>query len=222
MDRLDTAGLSWKIYEGEYLWSNQDVWSMCPSFADCVYGAKAANLAPAQQLMDDAHAGNLPDLSFAMPFPGSGPHAGTSQHNGTSMVRGDNKIGELLNAFMNGPEWNSTAIFITYDDCGCFYDHVAPPQNLGVRVPMVIVSPYAKAASTDSNVASFSSVIAYVEHNFGNLPALSSRDQNAYAYAQSFNYSQAPLAPIQTTTTQTPKRSIRYLANHPEQGDDET
>jgi hypothetical protein len=86
----------------------------------------------------------------------------------------------------------------------------------------VIVSPYAKAASTDSNVASFSSVIAYVEHNFGNLPALSSRDQNAYAYAQSFNYSQAPLAPIQTTTTQMPKRSIRYLANHPEQDDDET
>ena len=220
MDRLDAANLSWRIYEGEYLWSNQNVWSMCPSFGDCLYGAKSANVAPAQQLIDDAHAGTLPNLTFAMPFPGTGPHAGTSQHNGTSMIRGDNKIGELLNAFMNGPEWNSTAIFITYDDCGCFYDHVQPPSGLGVRVPMVLVSPYAKAAFTDSNVASFSSVIAYVEHNFGNLPPLSSRDQNAYAYAQSFNYNQAPIAPIQTTQTQMPGSSIRYLKNHPEHGEE--
>jgi hypothetical protein len=82
------------------------------------------------------------------------------------------------------------------------------------------VSPYAKAAFTDSNVASFSSVIAYVEHNFGNLPALSSKDQNAYAYAQSFNYNQAPLAPIQTTQAEMPKSSIRYLANHPEHAEE--
>jgi outer membrane protein assembly factor BamB len=217
MDRLDAANLSWRIYEGEYLWSNQNVWSMCPSFGDCLYGAKSANVAPAQQLVDDANAGNLPNLTFAMPFPGTGPHAGTSQHNGTSMIRGDNKIGELLNGLMNGPEWNSTAVFITYDDCGCFYDHVPPPAGLGVRVPMVIVSPYAKPGFTDSNIASFSSVIAYVERTYGNLPPLSTRDQDAYAYAQSFNYNQAPLAPIQTTQTQMPAASVRYLSNHPEQ-----
>jgi hypothetical protein len=82
------------------------------------------------------------------------------------------------------------------------------------------VSPYAKAAFTDSNVASFSSVIAYVERNFGNLPPLSSRDQNAYAYAASFNYNQAPLAPIQTTQTPMPTSSIRYLKNHPEHGEE--
>jgi phospholipase C len=219
MNRLDGAGLAWRIYEGEYLWSNQNVWSMCPTFGDCVYGARAANVAPAQQLMDDARGGTLPNLAFAMPFPGTGPHAGTSQHNGTSMIRGDNKIGEVLNALMNGPEWNSTAVFITYDDCGCFYDHVPPPPNLGIRVPMVIVSPYAKAGSTDHNVASFASVIAYVERNFGNLAPLSSLDRNAYAYGQSFNYAQTPLAPIQMTTTQMPKASTRYLAKHPEQAE---
>ena len=52
---------------------------------------------------------------------------------------------------MSGPEWNSTAIFITYDDCGCFYDEVSPPAGLGIRVPMVIVSPYARPGFTDSH-----------------------------------------------------------------------
>ena len=72
---------------------------------------------------------------------------------------------------------------------------------------------------SDSNTASFSSVLAYVEHTYGNLPALSSADQNAYAYAQSFNYSQAPLPPVQATTTSIPRSSIRYLAKHPEAPD---
>ena len=56
---------------------------------------------------------------------------GTSQHNGTSMVVGDNWIGEEVSAIQNGPDGPSTTIFIYYDDCGCFYDHVAPPAGLG-------------------------------------------------------------------------------------------
>ena len=83
--------------------------------------------------------------------------------------------------------WNTTAIFITWDDCGCFYDHVAPPAGLGIRLPMIIVSPYARAATTDHTVASLQSLLAYTEHAF-NLAPLASGDRNAYAYANSFDY----------------------------------
>src|SRR6185503_19546959 len=96
---------------------------------------------------------------------------------------------------MNGPDWDTTTIFITYDDCGCFYDHVVPPPDLGIRVPMVIVSPYAKPGTTDSTTASFSSMLAYMEHTFGLAP-LSPADANAYDYANSFDYGQQPLQPI--------------------------
>ena len=65
---------------------------------------------------------------------------------------------------------DTTAIFITYDDCGCFYDHVPPPPGSGIRVPMVIVSPYAKPAFTDSKAASFASILAFTEHLFGLEP----------------------------------------------------
>ena len=87
------------------------------------------------------------------------------------MLTGDNWIGQLVNALQASPNWSSTAIFITYDDCGCFYDHVAPGKNpdgtpQGVRVPMVIVSPYAKRGGTDSNTATFASFLKFTEEAF--------------------------------------------------------
>ena len=57
--------------------------------------------------------------------------------NRVSMLKGDNWIGDMVSAIMNGPDWSSTAIFITYDECGCFYDHVPPPPGRGLRIPMV-------------------------------------------------------------------------------------
>ena len=103
-------------------------------------------------------------------------------------------------AIENGPDWDSTAIFITYDDCGCFYDHVAPGLNPdgtqeGTRIPMVIVSPYARAGFTDSTHATFASILAYVEQTFGLTP-LGINDAEAYPYTNAFDYSQTPLAGI--------------------------
>src|SRR3954463_772260 len=84
------------------------------------------------QVITDGQAGTLPNLSLVIPC------CGNSQHNGDeSTLQGDNWIGQVVSAVMHGPQWRSTAIFITYDDCGCFYDHVLPPAGQGVRVPMV-------------------------------------------------------------------------------------
>jgi Phosphoesterase family len=88
-----------------------------------------ANQHAASGFLTAAAAGTLPNLSIVTTT------AKNSQHNNYSMPRGDNWIGQAVQAVMNGPDWASTAIFITYDDCGCFYDHVTPPPGMGIRVP---------------------------------------------------------------------------------------
>ncbi|HXQ59769.1 MAG TPA: alkaline phosphatase family protein [Acidimicrobiales bacterium] len=188
MDRLDSAGDSWRIYApdpGEPGYG----WAICPSFAECEYSPQRADQVDPGQVLTDAGKGDLPNFSVVIPSDGN------SQHNGFSMAVGDRYIAKVVSAIENGPDWTSTAIFITYDDCGCFYDHVTPPPGMGVRVPMVIVSPYAKAGGTDSNVASFNSILAFTEQNFS-LPPLSSADANAYDYSGAFDYSQTPLPPV--------------------------
>jgi phospholipase C len=99
-------------------------------------------------VVDDGAAGKLSNFSIVVPT------GANSQHNKDSMTVGDNWIGSIVAAIQSGPDWPSTTIFITYDDCGCFYDHVPPPQpDWGIRVPMVIVSPYAERGGTDSGLA---------------------------------------------------------------------
>jgi phospholipase C len=218
MDRLSAKGISWRLYAGTTtgVEPNQpqapDIWSICPYFADCRYTNQWKQVVLPSQITTDAAAGTLPSFSVLLPYGPSGP---TSQHNFESMSMGDNWIGQVVQAIENGPDWTSTAIFITYDDCGCFYDHVAPPlAGLGIREPMVIVSPYARPGFTDSTTATFSSMLAYVEHTFGVAP-LTSADKNAYDFSNAFNYSQTPLPPVQLHQTPISMAERRFLFFHP-------
>jgi phospholipase C len=208
MDELDQAGIGWRTYGGGS-GSGGYGWAICPTFADCLYTPQASNMADFSQVVTDAVAGALPAVSFVTP---SGVN---SQHNGQSMAVGDNWIGQVVQAIEDGPDWNSTAIFITYDDCGCFYDHVPPPAGFGIRVPMVIVSPYARPGFTDSNVASYASLLTYVEDTFG-LPSLTARDATAYGFAGSFDYQQIPVRGVRMTTTPVPSAELRWIADHPD------
>jgi phospholipase C len=214
MDRLDAASLSWKLYTSDY------DWAICPTFADCLDTSQKKNMVAPSQFTTDAQNGTLPSFSILLPQGGiSGP---TSQHNGTSMAVGDNWIGAAVSAVENGPDWSSTAIFITWDDCGCFYDHVAPPISTeGIRVPMIIVSPYAKPGFTDSANASFASMLAYTEATFG-LPPLGANDASAYNYSNAFDYNQTPLGPVPMTHQTIPPSELQYLAAHPPNPNDPT
>ena len=98
--------------------------------------------------------------------------------------------GQVVKAIQSGPSWSTTAIFVTWDDCGCFYDHVPPPPGFGVRVPMVIVSPFAKSGFTDTTSASFAGILSFTEHNFG-LSPLGPNDAQAYPFTNAFNFRQA-------------------------------
>ena len=89
---------------------------------------------------------------------------------------------------MDGPDWSSTAVFITWDDFGGFYDQVPPPNTLdangqqaGPRVPLIIVSPYAKPGYTDTSPTTFAGILGYTEHTFGLAP-LGVNDAQAYDF----------------------------------------
>jgi phospholipase C len=208
MDRLDAAGDSWKLYApGSRTYGYG--WAICPSFYECLGSSQRQNVKQPSDFAKDAAKGHLPALSVLVPYPQN------SQHPQWSMIRGDDWIARNVQAVMDGPDWSSTAIFITYDDCGCFYDEVAPPKGLGIRVPMVIVSPYAKARVVDHATASLASILAFTEGVFG-LQPLSSTDKNAYDYSNAFNFSQKPLAPIRLVQHPVPASSLAYLASHPQ------
>ena len=216
MDRMDQNGLTWKIYGGVPFEEGLGYHlSICPAFAECLYGQQNVNFVQRDEFVTDAEAGTLPNLSIITPAEAD------SQHNNDSMLQGDNWIAGEVQALMAGPQWGSTALFVTYDDCGCFYDHVPPPAGLGIRIPMVIISPFAKLAFTDSNVASFTSLLAFVEHTFGLAP-LSSGDAEAYDYADSFDYTQRPLPPIHLAVHPLRAWEREWLRAHPPDPQDST
>jgi phospholipase C len=205
MDRLDAASLAWKFYattSGPKTGGGSYNWATCPSFAECLDTSQRANLVRTDTILTDAAAGTLP--AFGLVLPGDDKvDQNASQHNGTSMAVGDNWIGKVVTALENSPEWSSTVLFITYDDCGCFYDQVPPGKNPdgsqeGTRVPMVIVSPYAVSGYVDKTPTTFAGILAYVEMTFG-LNPLNANDAAAYPFTNAFNYAQVPLTPVPMT-----------------------
>ena len=212
MDELDKADLSWKLYTAAP--GNGYLWAICPAFAQCQYTGDRSNQVPTGRVLISAQQGNLPNFSVVLPT------VRVAQHNDGSMAAGDNWIGQVMSAIENGPDWQSTAVFITYDDCGCFYDHVAPPSGLGIRTPMVIASPWVKPGYVDSNQASIASMLAFTENNFG-LSPLNDNDANAYDYANSFDYNQAPLAPVPMTRSELSPHA-HEVSKHPAEDPDGT
>lgn len=201
MDNCDAiTGCSWGIY------GTQPEWSICPSFAQCLYTSQRNNTHATDQFLADAAAGTLPSVSWVTPS-FSGPD--TSQHNAFSMLAGDNAIGKAVSTLMNGPDWLHTAVFITYDDCGCFYD----PQGPG-RVPMVIVSPWAKVGYTDHTPTTFAGLLHFAEEVTGAV-ALNPLDATAYPFTNSFDFTQAPRSGVTLRFSPLSAASLNASAHAP-------
>src|SRR5262249_15808357 len=136
-------------------------------------------------------------------------------HPPDSVCGGENWTVQQINAVMNGPLWNSTVIFLTWDDFGGFYDPAPPPgldhYGLGPRVPMIIISPYALAGKVIHTQYEFGSVLKFIETRF-NLGSLSLRDANANDMTDSFNFNQQPLAPVALNQRTCPKGPIVRLS----------
>jgi phospholipase C len=116
--------------------------------------------------MRAASAGTLPSVSWVVPGKGNSEHPGS-----TSGIRaGMAHVTRLVNAVMKGPLWASSAIFLTWDDWGGFYDHVKPPRvdvnGYGLRVPGLLISPYARAGTIDHQTFSFDAYLKLIEDRF--------------------------------------------------------
>jgi phospholipase C len=194
-DLLQNAGLSWRYYapgkgQSGYLWNTLDAISQIRNGP-----LWKTNDVPYAQFLTDAQKGNLPAFSWLVP-PGN-----VSDHPPSSVCAGENWTVQQLNAIMQGPDWNSTVVFLTWDDFGGFFDHVAPPSvdiyGLGPRVPFIIISPYALPNHISTTQYEFSSVLKFAEERF-NLPNLGQRDANPNLndLTDSFDFTQTPLPPL--------------------------
>lgn len=200
-DALETSGTSWRYYAPQignagYIWNTLDAFSSIRETS-----LWSTNDVTESQFATDALAGNLPAVSWLI-----GDNA-ESEHPAASVCKGENWTIEQINAIMQGPDWDSTAIFITWDDFGGFYDHVPPPAvdtwGFGIRVPLLIVSPYAKAGYISHTRYDFASVLKTMEETFG-LSPLSTRDANDNDTFDSFDFTQSPRSPLVLKTRTCP------------------
>jgi len=192
-DNLQNAGISWKYYSpapftSGYIWNAVDAINHLRNSA-----LWNTNVPLNTQFVIDAQNGQLPAVSWVV------TDGWTSEHPTSGSCVGENWTVQQVNAMMQASQWNSTAVFIVWDDFGGFYDHVPPPSSdeygLGLRVPLLIVSPYARQGYIAHTTYEFSSFLKFVEERFG-LPALGTRDAAANDMLDSFNLSQPPVAPL--------------------------
>jgi phospholipase C len=192
-DSLETAGVSWKYYapgygKPGYIWSALDAVNHIRNTS-----LWTSHVVETDQFIVDALSGNLPAVSWIV----TGDN--DSDHPPHSSCVGENWAVSQVNAVMQGPNWGSTAIVMTWDDFGGFYDHVPPPQSdefgLGLRVPLLIISPFAKPGYISHTTYEFSSFLKLVEERFGLAP-LADRDAAASDMLDSFDFTQQPLPPL--------------------------
>ncbi|MBA3431674.1 MAG: hypothetical protein H0U16_09380 [Actinobacteria bacterium] len=185
-DKLAKKGISWRYYADEGSWMNAMLAIKHMRFSKH-WGRE---IIPEENFIDDINSGNLAKVSWVVPGPGFNEHPG-----GPSVCMGENWTVEHVNAIMRSKQWKNTAIFITWDDFGGFYDHVEPPHydvmGLGPRVPMLIISPWAKEGYVDSTTYEFSSVLKFMEETLG-LNCMTHRDCSADNMMNAFDFSQAP------------------------------
>jgi phospholipase C len=146
------------------------IWNPLPEFTDVQQDGQSGDVEDLSHFYTDAKNGTLPAVSWIAP---SQPN---SEHPPASVATGQAYVTNLINTIMTGPDWSSTAIFLDWDDWGGFYDHVAPPtaddDGYGLRVPSIVISPYAKKGYIDHQTLSFDAINKFIEDDFLNSARL--------------------------------------------------
>jgi phospholipase C len=145
-------------------YSTPGIWNVLPGFTTVKEDGEIQNVQDLRSFYVAAKAGTLPAVSWICPANKYSEHPPAKVSAGQAYVTG------LINTIMQGPDWNSTAIFLTWDDWGGFYDHVPPPtvdQNgYGIRVPGLVISPYAKKGVIDHQTLSHDAYLKFIEDDF--------------------------------------------------------
>ncbi len=205
---LTKANAPWRWYDGAARPVRPTIWNVLPLFT--YFQNHPAELAGhvknTQSFVNDIQSGGLPAVSWIIPgawvpttYPAACAGQGPSEHPPARSDCGMDYVAYLVNQVMQSQYWQSSAIVITWDDYGGFYDHVPPPQidafGEGFRVPTLVISPWAKHGFIDHTQYEFASLLKLTEHNF-NLPTLGVRDVNANDMMNSFDFNQAPQLPL--------------------------
>ena len=184
------------------------IWNPLPSFTDVKADGQEGNVQNLSDFYPAAAHGTLPAVSWIAPAQPD------SDHPPANIATGQAYVTNLINTIMRGPDWNSTAIFLAWDDWGGFYDHVVPPKvdasGYGLRVPALVISPYARHGKIDHQVLSFDAYNKFIEDDFLNGARLNPKTDgrpdsrpdvresakilgNLYA---DFDFSQSPRRPV--------------------------
>jgi phospholipase C len=223
-DLLEAKSLTWRYYSpsAPAIWTGPNaIQHICgpnappPNGTACVGSDWTNNVVLNQkQILTDITNKQLRDVSWVIPSGQDSDHAGSSGTTGPSWVA------SVVNAIGKSPYWANTAIFITWDDWGGWYDHVPPPQVLvncsqwgcgyvyGFRVPLIVVSPYVKAQYISHTQHDFGSILKFIETRFS-LPSLGYADVAADDFSDCFDFNQTPLK-FQTITA---PFNARYFLN---------
>jgi phospholipase C len=199
-DRLDAHKVGWRIYYEEVASA-----LILPNFDN--NKTQAPRRSTIDRFYADAAAGRLPAFTFLDPN-----YTTTSQENPQDVQVGERFVAQVVHALMKAPTWKNTALFITYDEHGGYYDHVPPPRAIkpdnikpltkpgdapggydryGFRVPLVVVSPWARRNYVSSRVQDLTSITAFIERKW-NLPAMTFRDANADPMTDYFDFTAKP------------------------------
>jgi len=201
-DELDAAKLSWRFYTSKYTNPTSGYWSAYQAVKHVYNGPDWHKVVtPQRRFLTDVAAGKLEAFTWITPLCRDSDHLMCGGGDGPSWVA------SLVNAIGESKFWDTTAIFVQWDDWGGLYDHVPPPykdyDGLGFRVPLLVISPYAKAAYVSHTQFETASVLRFAEDLFG-LPSLADADARATSPAgDCFDFSQKPrkFVPIKAPLT---------------------
>ncbi|HEX6932625.1 MAG TPA: alkaline phosphatase family protein [Streptosporangiaceae bacterium] len=201
------------------------IWNPLPGFSDVHQDRQTGNVRPLSAFLSQAKAGTLPKVAWVAPDPVHSEHAPALVSTGQAFVT------RVINAVMRSPDWRSSAIFLSWDDWGGLYDHVQPPQvdklGYGIRVPAIVISPYARRGFIDHQILSYDAYLKFIEDDFlGGArlnPATDGRRDPRQGVRETFrilgnlikdfNFGQAPRRPLilnpcpRTTLIPAPKPS---------------
>jgi phospholipase C len=216
-DRLEERGISWKFYVEDYDPADRGVQAVrVPLLRYSRYVEDPtlfSHIVDLEQYYADLERGSLPQVAYIAP-------AGASEHPPGRLEAGATLVRRLVNALARSTAWERSAFMWTYDDWGGWFDHVRPPKvdgtGFGFRVPALLVSPYARRGHVDSTRLDTTSILRFIEDNWG-LEPLARRDAQAGSFARAFDFSRPPRAPSilaaarPSAEAQEPRRGVIYL-----------
>ncbi|MDQ2817309.1 MAG: hypothetical protein M3T49_03750 [Candidatus Eremiobacteraeota bacterium] len=197
-DELDAARVSWRYYAPPFD-KIGSIWSAFDAIKSVRYGRDWGNvITPQTRALDDIRAGQLAGVTWIVPSFKSSDHALLGKDFASKEVEADTGpqwVSSIVDAVGSSPFWENTAILVLWDDWGGWYDHVPPPQldamGLGFRVPLIVISPFAKRGYISHSMHEFGSVLKFTERTFG-LATLTDVDARADDLSDCFDFDQVP------------------------------